>query len=144
MKTEIKKAEEKDIPSILELLDTFNLLKDGVENHINHFFISKNDNIIGCVGLEIYKECGLLRSLAVNTNYQKKGIGKALVEQIQTYAKNHNIKEIYVLTLTAESFFLSRGFNKISRDNVNTQVKHSVEFKADCCKKATCMRRGLC
>jgi amino-acid N-acetyltransferase len=39
----------------------------------------ESDEVAGCAGLEIYGRYGLVRSLAVNSRYQRAGVGRALV-----------------------------------------------------------------
>jgi amino-acid N-acetyltransferase len=95
------------------------------------------------VGLEIYGNNALLRSLAISKEYQCLGYGSLLYQTIIEHAKTYCIKNIYLLTESAEKFFARRGFKKISRKKVETEVKNSLEFTTTCPKSATCMKLKL-
>ncbi|MFQ5584750.1 MAG: GNAT family N-acetyltransferase, partial [Calditrichia bacterium] len=50
--------------------------EEGVRENLQNFFVLMNNGkLIGTVGLEIYGDKALLRSLAVASNYQGKGYG---------------------------------------------------------------------
>ena len=97
----------------------------------------------GTVGLEIYKDKALLRSLAVAGAHQGQGFGQKLYFAIIEKAREHGIREIYLLTETAEDFFSQQGFEMISRDLVDAAVKESVEFQSVCPETASCMQLRL-
>ncbi len=139
-KQDLVKATEKDLPSIELLLKSVKLPFEGVKDHIGNFLLLYEEShlessfkLIGCVGLELYNENALLRSLAVDPQKQKLGIGKELTEAIITYAKEKGIKHLYLRTDTAEKFFLKRNFKIVSLDEIPTSVKESVEFSTSVC-----------
>ncbi len=140
----IKKACKIDLDNILSLLILVKLPIEGVSNQLENFFISViDDTLIGCVGLEIYGESGLIRSLAVHPSHQRKGVGKLLIQSILKYAKDKDINQLYLLTTTANDYFIKHGFTIIKRDEVNSEIKESVEFKSVCPLTAVCMKRVL-
>ncbi len=97
----------------------------------------------GTVGLEIYNDKALLRSLAVAGAHQGQGFGQKLYFAIIEKAREHGIREIYLLTETAEKFFANQGFEKISRDSADVKVKESIEFRSACPETASCMLMKL-
>jgi amino-acid N-acetyltransferase len=140
----IRGAQNTDIISIEALLHDLSLPTDGVRDHLTNFLVLEIDgSIIGAVGLEIYGKNALLRSLAISRGFQGMGFGKKLYQAIIERAKNHHIQKIYLLTESAENYFAKRGFEKISRDKVQTQVKNSVEFTTACPESAICMKLNL-
>ena len=103
--------------------------------------MKEDQRILGSVGVEVYSEAGLLRSLAVSPDLQRKGFGIQLTQKALTYAKENNCKEVYILTTTAPDFFLQKfHFTEITRDMVNPVVKESAEFKGACPDTAVVMR----
>ena len=76
-------------------------------------------------------------------DYQNSGLGKRIYNQILENARHQNITELYLLTETAERFFTAMGFEKISREIVDEQVKTSEEFRSVCPDTAVCMRLKL-
>ncbi len=140
----ILEARKEDLPAIKALLESVNLPLQGVEDHFDNFILLKTENVLrGTVGLEIYKDKALLRSLAVAGAHQGQGFGQKLYFAIIEKAREHGIREIYLLTETAEKFFAKQGFEKISRNSVDTEVKESIEFRCACPGTASCMRLKL-
>ncbi len=140
----ILEAREEDLPAIKALLESVNLPLQGVEDHWDNFILLKKENVLrGTVGLEIYNDKALLRSLAVAGAHQGQGFGQKLYFTIIEKAREHGIREIYLLTETAEKFFAKQGFEKISRDSADVKVKESIEFRSACPETASCMRLKL-
>ncbi|OGU61521.1 MAG: hypothetical protein A2V66_00425 [Ignavibacteria bacterium RBG_13_36_8] len=133
-----------DKERIFQLLQSLRLPLEGIEEHLRNFLVMEiNQKIFGVVGLEIYENKGLLRSLGVNYEVQGNSYGKLLCKEILEKAKQLNLDEIYLLTETAEDFFSKQGFEKISRKIVSDRVKESVEFKSVCPQSAVCMHKLL-
>lgn len=133
-------ANAKDYVLIQSLLESAKLPLDGVNQHLGNFLLlKKEDKIIGTVGLEVYGDKALIRSLAVTKGFRGRGYGKRLYEAIIAKARGQQISEIYLLTETAEMFFAKQGFETISRDSVDTEVKESIEFRCACPESASCM-----
>lgn len=144
MNAKIRKAEVHDYPAIRELLLQAQLPLDGVKEHLNNFLVLAIDGeLCGTVGLEIYGDRALLRSLAVRQGLRGKGFGIQLYQGIIERARDRRLSEIYLLTETAEKFFARQGFEKISREAVDKRVKTSLEFQTACPASAACMRMRL-
>jgi amino-acid N-acetyltransferase len=99
--------------------------------------------VVGAVGLERYGAYGLLRSLVVAPVVRGQGLGRALTEGLTAAARRRGLRSLFLLTETAASFFASRGFRRIPRDEAAPMVGASVEFTTVCCRSATCMRLDL-
>ena len=140
----IRNAETRDYPTIASLLKTVKLPLDGVEENLSNFLVlSRGEEIFGTVGLEIYGDKALLRSLAVVPQEQGKGYGIRLYQAIIRKAQEQDVAEIYLLTETVEKFFAALGFEKIPREIVDERVKTSVEFQSACPESAACMSLKL-
>lgn len=139
-------AESKDLPAIRDLLESCQLpSRDITKEHLQHFFMVKLETkIVGTVGLEIYADNGLLRSLAVRKNSRGKGLGKLLVEQIESHADDLEISDIYLLTTTADDFFQYLGYDQVSREEVPEPVIDSNEFSQICPSSAISMKKTIC
>jgi amino-acid N-acetyltransferase len=99
--------------------------------------------IVGTGGLEIYGSYGLLRSLSVKLGTRGKALGTAITEFLIAEARKRNLKGIYLLTETAQGFFLRKGFSQVSRDNVPVVLEASSEFSHVCSKTAVAMHLPL-
>jgi amino-acid N-acetyltransferase len=142
----IIKATKDRIEEIFSLLDNVQLPKEGVLEHLDTFFIvtDKNtDMLLGCIGLEIYEDDALIRSLAVHPSYHNKGLGSKLINHIHEFASSIGIKRIYLLTETAKPFFERFNYQVIPRSDTSSKVQQSIEFKSLCPETATCMVKFL-
>ncbi len=130
--------------SIRVLLTEAELPSEDFAQHLDHFLTAKqNGRLAGAVGLEVYGESGLLRSLVVDSVCREQGLGIKLCEQIFTYAQEKSVKELYLLTTTAVDFFPKLGFSVIDRDRVPRAIQATEEFASICPSTAVCMVKTL-
>lgn len=86
----------------------------------------------GVVGLELYGEVALLRSLAVASARRGAGVGSRLVAHAEQHARDQGVQSLYLLTTTAEEFFRRRGYGRIPRDEAPAAIKGTKEFSGIC------------
>jgi amino-acid N-acetyltransferase len=112
--------------------------------HMEHFFgCGGPSGLTAVVGLELYRNSGLLRSLAVATPARGRGLGKRLVAHAERYAQEHGVKELYLLTTTAEAFFSRLGYRRVERDAVPDAIKATREYSGICPASSAVMAREL-
>lgn len=140
-----EKAQPGDIFAIKQLLESCQLPhEDLTENHLKHYFVIKKEtDISGVIGLEVYQENGLLRSLAVTEKSRGRGFGNILVQHIEKYAREIGIKQLVLLTTTAADYFANRGYAEINRDEMPKKVQESEEFSTLCPASAVAMRKSF-
>ena len=93
--------------------------------------------------MERYRDAGLLRSVAVAPEWQGSGVGRALVERVLHAGRAEGIRDVYLLTTTAEHYFPRLGFACVARSDVPDPVQASEEFKDACPASAVVMRKPL-
>jgi len=72
---------------IKRLLAAAGLPYDDIHMHLHNFLVARHDDVfVVTVGLEIYGELGLLRSLVVASISQGNGIGRMLYDRVMAYA----------------------------------------------------------
>ena len=130
----LEAASPSDEPRIRQLLDLCGLpQEDLTPQHLRHFWVLKEKiEIIGVVGLEVFRGLALLRSLAIDPRFRKRGLAQKLTEKAEEYATSLEIKELYLLTGTAESFFLKRGYQRIERTSAPPEIQRTTEFQGLC------------
>lgn len=137
-------AKSADFSEIEELLSAMGLPSADIAGYLNNFIIARvGKKIVGVVGMELYEETCLLRSLAVLPDHRGKGVASELFRQIFSHAKKTGVKELYLLTMTIETLCKKWGFKKIARSKVPRQILASKEFKGLCPMSAVCMYRSI-
>jgi len=137
-------AKPGDLQVIAALLQKNNLPVDDLDTGKQIFWTVRYDEQIGgVIALEVYNGFGLLRSMATQEQFRNKGVASVLVEALLEEAGKMGLKEVYLLTETAEKYFERRGFEKVSRENVPDEIKQSVEFSHLCPSTAVVMKRPL-
>src|SRR5262249_7178648 len=134
-----------DYDEIVGILKGVGLPTDGVKEHLAHFLVLRDQGtIIGCVGLEIYDEVAVLRSLAVISSQLSEGLGLRLADRAVDQARQLGGRRLYLLTEAATDFFAQHcGFVLIDRARVEAPANQSGQFSLGACTSATCMRRAL-
>jgi amino-acid N-acetyltransferase len=142
---QLRPAEPADLPAVLALLSQAKLPTQGVESRaLQDFIVAEGDGkLVGVVGLEIYRESALLRSAAVDPNWRGTGVGRALVERALDLSRERGIRDVFLLTTTAEGYFPRFGFCCVNRDAVPEAVRASVEFREACPASAVVMRKTM-
>jgi amino-acid N-acetyltransferase len=111
---------------------------------LQHFFgCGVESNPGGVVGVELYGDVALLRSLAVRDDVRGKGCGRRLVQEVELYAGRSGVKRLYLLTTTAERFFASLGYQTVSRDSAPAAIRGTTEFSSLCSTSAALMAKDL-
>lgn len=117
---------------------------DLTEPHLEHFFFTGTDGApTALVGLEIYGQDALLRSLVVSADARTRGLGSALVLHAEEYAAAHQVRAIYLLTTTAESYFERRGYRPIDRAEAPPSIQSTREFAGLCPARSAFMFKRL-
>jgi amino-acid N-acetyltransferase len=133
-----------DGQAIRSLLSAAELPTSDVGGGSQEFLVATTDEaIVGCVGLERFREVALLRSLAVAEGRRGHGLGLELYRGIAAHAARCGVKNLYLLTTTAEAFFARRGFVRIARSAVPGAISETAEFRSLCPDSAVCMKRAL-
>lgn len=136
-----RRAEPQDRASIEGLLTAAGLPTAGVAEQLRGFEVAHDaGRTVGTAGLEEYGRVGLLRSVAVDPEYRGRGVARELVERTLKRAAAPGIRNVYLLTTTAGSYFRKFGFEAIAREEVSPDVRASEEFGEACCDIAQAMR----
>jgi len=112
----IKQAAQKDqmlprsLPSIYENLRAFCVCRN------------RRGKVIGCCALQVvWGDMAEIRSLAVMPRYQKKGIGRQLVQSCLKEAKALGIPKVFTLTYVP-GFFQQFGFRVIDKKRLPHKI----------------------
>lgn len=132
----IRKARKSDLNKILRLLKygatsgkVLTRSRPDILQSINNFFVCVEDNrVIGCASLDVYSpKLAEIRSLVVDSAYQRKGIGSLLVESCLIKARKERIFEILAITDKGQ-FFTGLGFKKSIEEKQPMFIKLDVSY----------------
>lgn len=113
MQKQFKKLQQKDTHILLSAVE---------ENHLI-------GSIMGIVCEELYGECKpflVIENMIVDKNIRKKGIGKALISELEKLAKERDCTQIILVTerdrLDACSFYESAGFHPTANKGYKKKI----------------------
>lgn len=132
--------EIRDIAAEMKLVST-----DLGDADAANFLVLRNETgFVGCVGLEVYGEDAILRSLAVTTTARGVGYGWLLADTAIQVARHRGVRRIYLLTETASDFFAAKhGFRVVDLSTVGAAVSESNTFRSQRDRDAVAMRLDL-
>lgn len=146
----VRPARADDLEAVETMLGDERLPLAGVREQFGDFLVAEGTysqrvpaSPIGAIGIEHYGEAALLRSAVVDSAWRGRGVGRALVDAAVQAATAKSVRELYLLTTTAEAFFSAMGFRIVARSAVPEAVRQSVEFVSACPDSATAMARSI-
>lgn len=128
--------------AIIALLSAEKLPTADLPETLDNFIAAIADaEVIGVAGLEVYGSFGLLRSVAVRSDFRSQGIAAKLLRRIDALASLKGLTEIYLLTETASDYFERKSFRRIDRNEVPEELQQSSEFSHVCPQSAIAMKK---
>jgi amino-acid N-acetyltransferase len=118
--------------------------EDLTAEHCKHFFFAGSPaEPTGLVGLELFGEVALLRSLVVSADRRGTGEGSVLLRYAEDHARAQGVRTLYLLTTTAEPFFAKHGYQRAPRDTAPDAIRATREFAGICPASSAFMARKL-
>ena len=126
-------AEGKDLKRLTEFLTSAGLGTDGLsEEKMDSFLLLEGPGgrLTGSLGMEVFEQFGLLRSLVVSAGQGQKEIF-LLFDQMMQLAKKKGVRELYLATNRQESlpFFNLLGFAQTSREDLPSEFYQSEHIQ---------------
>lgn len=127
----LRRARTSDVPGILAvtapLVDRRVLLgKEPVDLYeaVQEFRVAVDaaGNVVGCGALHVmWQDLGEIRTLAVHDDWLGKGVGHALLQQLEDDARELGLTRLFCLTFEVE-FFAAHSFAEVSESIVAPEV----------------------
>ncbi|HRQ00961.1 MAG TPA: amino-acid N-acetyltransferase [Terrimesophilobacter sp.] len=127
----VRRARTADVWAIRDLIEPLVqrrilLGKDTVVmfEAIQEFRVAENDDgtILGCGALHVmWEDLGEVRTLAVLPEWLHKGVGHAIVDQLEDDARALGLTRLFCLTFEVD-FFRRHGFEPMSEDDLDPAV----------------------
>jgi len=117
-----------------ELLTSSNLVPEGLEKENLTLFYTTDEleKVIGVIGVEVYGEACLLRSLAVCNGKRNLGIARNLIREALEFARLEKSFNVYLITETIGDTMMRYGFNNVSREIVPPEILKSPFLNGIC------------
>ena len=116
---QIRKAMKKDIRQIIGLTknsvasdELIKRTRSTIEKNVNDYYLFEIDkNPVACVALHTYPEQkkGELAYLYVSPTHENQGIGRKLIQFVETKAREMDLNELLTLSTQAFTYFQSKG-----------------------------------
>lgn len=141
----IERAAAEDLPFTLSLVEECGLPVEGVREHFAGFFVARiGEERVGCVGMEVYGEHVLLRSLAVSRRERNAGIGAALLARSIEEARTAGGRSAWGLTTFGKKGLFDRfGFRAVPRSEAPPGLARSSQFRGICPETAVLITLAL-
>jgi amino-acid N-acetyltransferase len=126
----VRPARIADVPLIHHFLEIYatkgNLLPrtmNEIYRHLRDFFVIEVDEQVVAIGaLEIFTEdLGEVRSLVVAEEYERRGLGRLMVQRIIAEARQLGLRRLIALTYVP-TFFHKLGFVTVAMDTLPEKV----------------------
>jgi amino-acid N-acetyltransferase len=134
----IREAKPDDIGALVALIEPMEAEgilvhrpRELLEREIDHFSIMEHDGIVvGCAALYRHAEDEAeLACLAVSPEHREWGYGEQLMTRIERRARKLGIKRLFVLTTRTEHWFVERGFQRGTVDDLPAQKRDMYNYQ---------------
>jgi amino-acid N-acetyltransferase len=126
----IRKARISDLKQVHSLVNDFARQEQMIPRSLNELYETLRDFVVCEVNGTVCGVCALhimwedlaeIRSLAVDKEFQKKGVGKRLVRECLKEAASLGIKRIFALTYQPD-FFGKLGFTETEKSSLPQKI----------------------
>jgi len=139
----IRPATPADFCAAVELLESAELPVQDLNAECLALVAEKDKTFQGVVGLETFDEVALLRSLVVSNNARGAGIGPALVTALEVACRANGVRELWLLTIDADAFFVKMGYQTRDRADAPEAIRNTKEFSGLCPDDAALMSKTI-
>ena len=142
MDIQIQVAQAEHLPALVALLTRNQLLGDDLPADLANFWLAfDGDQLIGSVGVDVYGNVGLLRSVSVDARYRNQSIARQLCEIAFRETRQRGITELYLITTTADRYFKGLDFVPVARNTVPEAILQTAQFSSLCPSSAVVMKQ---
>lgn len=91
--------------------------------------LEREGRLVGCVGLEVYSEAALLRSVITSPELRGEGYGDVLVRKAFDEALRRGVKRLYLFTMDKAPFFARHGFERCTMDDFEPAARECTQYQ---------------
>lgn len=140
----LKNANPTQASDLIDFLQTVKLPTRDLPADLSGFTLALDgEKIVGSAGMELLGNLGLLRSVAVAETHRNHQLGQQLFTAALNHARLHKVREVYLITNTAERYFEKNGFQVVARSEAPAEIAQTEQFSALCPSSSVVMRMEL-
>ena len=149
MTAELRGARGDDLAAIDALIRAEHLPAFRTGEFLDTFWVvEREDRLVGCVGLEVYGEAALLRSVITSPELRGQGYGDVLVGRAFDEARKRGVKRLYLFTMDKAPFFARHGFERCTMDDFEPTARQCTQYSIlaehpEVAAVLTAMRRAI-
>lgn len=143
--TIVSNATEEHAEDVKALLSKCQLPIDDFDDLDLSLFlvITSNGSLRAVGGLERLNDFALLRSVATAPESRGSGQARELVVALEALASSSDIRQLFLLTETAQHYFEKLGYEIIDRNDAPLAIRRSRQFSSLCPASAIVMTKTL-
>jgi N-acetylglutamate synthase-like GNAT family acetyltransferase len=129
MKPELRGARPNDLAAIDALIMAEHLPAFRTGEFLDTFWVLEREGrLVGCVGLEVFGEAALLRSVITGPELRGQGYGDVLVGRAFDEARKRGVRRLYLFTMDKAPFFARLGFERCTIDNFEAAARQCSQY----------------
>ena len=129
MSVELRGARPDDLAAIDALIMAEHLPAFRTGEFLDTFWVLQGeDRLVGCVGLEVYGEAALLRSVITAPELRGQRYGDVLVRRAFEGAEERGVKRLYLFTMDKAPFFVRHGFERCTMDDFEPAARQCSQY----------------
>lgn len=98
---------------------------------------------LGVAGLQCFGSTALVRSVGVDARHRSQAWGSRLLGAVEAFAREHGVRQLYLLTHDAAGFFARHGYAAMPRCAAPAEIQGCAQFGSSCCGAATLMTKSI-
>ncbi|HVL32113.1 MAG TPA: HAD-IIA family hydrolase [Actinomycetota bacterium] len=140
----LRPAAGPDLPLIASMLHQGGLIAGAARERIGRTVVAESDRKpIATASWEPFGDKALLRSVAVSDEHRRSGTGTLVVASMLRKILESGIRDVYLVTETAERFFTACGFRTIDRGELPEEIERHPQVARECSITAPTMHLVL-
>jgi amino-acid N-acetyltransferase len=139
----IREPTKADFAPVKAMLEDAGLPTEDFAPEYLAFVAEDEGRIVAAIGFQGFGHAGLLRSLVVEDGTRFKGLGRQLVAALEAHAEEQGVREIWLLTLDVDQYFLAMGYEIRDRAEVPAEISSTAEFADLCPADSTLMSKKI-
>jgi protein-tyrosine-phosphatase/N-acetylglutamate synthase-like GNAT family acetyltransferase len=134
-----------DGSDVRKLLDASGLPTADVTAALLSNFLVQHDraDLVAVGGLEFGANSALIRSVAVAPSKRGGGLGRQMVQALETLVRGRGCHQLYLLTTSAEAYFAKLGYERVPRESAPAGIRATQEFSSLCPTSSSLMVKTM-